>query len=462
MKIIITGGSGLIGQALTKEFINDGHEVVILSRNPEQASRLLSDATEVYWDGKTQGDWVSHVNGADAIINLAGESIAGKNLLNMRWTRKRKVQIRESRVNAGKVLVEAIGTVEDKPSLFIQSSAVGIYGPLADQIVDENYPRANDYLAKVCIDWEKSTEEVEALGVRRIILRTGLVFSKDGGIFSLLKLPFSLFVGGILGTGKQYLSWIHIDDVVGGIKYLIEDQNAVGIFNLTAPIPVTNKEFSKRLGKAMNRPSLIPLPSFVMRLALGEVSILALEGQRVVPSHLLDRGYQFKYNKLDDALVDLLQPTHHYQHSFMVKATKDKVASFHQNTKVLKNLTPFPIIVQFKQVEPVGEGTRTIFTLWFGPIPVKWEAVHHDFNLPDGFSDTQTEGPFVSWHHRHTFKEMDENHTMVIDDINAVFGKGLFAGIISRFMWVTLPILFAYRAWKTRRSIEKTLTQENG
>lgn len=460
MKIIITGGSGLIGQALTKELIHGGHEVYILNRNPDQTIRQLPDATAVYWDGKTQGDWVNYVNGADAIINLAGESIAGKNLLNMRWTSKRKIQIRESRVNAGKVLVEAIRTVEDKPALLIQSSAVGIYGPLADQIVDENYPIANDYLAKVCVDWEKSTKEVESMGVRRVILRTGLVFSKDGGIFSLLKLPFSLFVGGTLGSGLQYLSWIHIDDVVEGVKFLIEDQKAVGIFNFSAPIPVSNKEFAKKMGKAMQRPSLIPLPSFVMKLALGEVSTLALDGQRVVPSHLLERGYQFKYKNLEDALVDLLQPTHRYQHSFLVKATKEKVAAFHQNTQVLKHLTPFPITVQFKQVEPVGEGTRTIFSLWFGPIPVKWEAVHHDFNPPDGFSDTQAEGPFDSWHHRHIFKAMDENHTMVIDDINAVFGKGLFAGIMSRFIWVTLPILFAYRTWKTRRSLEKTQTQE--
>jgi uncharacterized protein (TIGR01777 family) len=454
MKLVIAGGTGLIGQALTKELKNNGYEVVILSRNPEKYSEQFAHATVIYWDGTTTGDWVSQINGAIAVINLAGASIAGENLLRMRWTSKRKTQISESRINAGKALTEAIGSVEKKPSLLIQSSAVGIYGPLGDQIVDDTHLHGNDYLANVCKEWEASTKEVEEMGVRRVIIRTGLVFSQKGGIFTLLKLPYSFFVGGRLGSGKQYFSWIHIDDVVGAICHLMDNSEAMGTFNLTSPNPVNNREFNRLMGKAMAKPGLITVPSFAMRLVLGEVSTLALDGQRVVPQKLQESGYRFKFSNLSDALSDLLSTVRLFQHSFLVPKSKEKVAAFHRNTVVLKQLTPFPILVQFKEVEPVGEGTKAVFTLWFGPIPVHWEAVHHDFNLPDSFSDTQLKGPFEYWFHRHSFNAIDDNTTEVIDTIEAVYGNSLFMGIVSRLMWITLPILFAFRGWQTKRLVE--------
>jgi len=306
MKAIITGGSGLIGQALIKEFTGNGYDVIVLSRSPERTGGKLGGAEVVHWDGRTQGDWVKYIDGAAAVINLAGASIAGDNVLKMRWTAKRKTQIHESRVNAGEAITEAIRSVERKSGVLVQSSAVGIYGPLGDEIVDEGHPLADDYLANVCRDWEESTKAVEGMGVRRVILRTGLVFSKEGGIFPLLRLPFSLFIGGTLGSGKQYLSWIHIDDAAGAIRHLIEHQHAVGTYNLTSPDPVSNKVFSQKMGVAMKRPTLLPVPSFAMKLALGEVSTLALDGQRVVPARLLEAGYIFKHKKLEEALVELL------------------------------------------------------------------------------------------------------------------------------------------------------------
>ena len=197
MKAVITGGSGLIGQALIKELSKNGYEVVILSRNPERTGGKLVGAEVVRWDGRTQGDWVNHIDGADVVVNLAGASIAGDNLLKMRWTAKRKAQIRQSRVDAGKAVTEAIQSVERKPRMLVQSSAVGIYGPLRNEIVDEEHPLAEDFLANVCRDWENSTKAVDDMGVRRLVIRTGLVFSKEGGIFPLLKLPFSMFIEGM-------------------------------------------------------------------------------------------------------------------------------------------------------------------------------------------------------------------------------------------------------------------------
>ena len=309
MRVIISGGSGLIGRELIKSLVKDNHEVIIVSRHPEAVKYLPSGVTAIGWDVATLSE---NFEGADAIVNLAGASIAGESPLYMRWTPKRKIQIQESRLNSGKIIFDALKSTHKKPEVLIQSSAVGFYGPLADEIVDENTPNGNDFLANVCREWEDSTKPVESLGVRRVVIRTGLVFSEQGGILALLKLPFAFFVGGSLGNGKQYLSWIHMDDVVNGIRFLIDNEGAQGIFNFSSPNPINNKDFSKTLGKAMKRPSLLPVPSFAMKLALGEAATLALDGQRVMPKRLLEAGYDFKYKTLEDALPSLLNTVINY------------------------------------------------------------------------------------------------------------------------------------------------------
>jgi uncharacterized protein (TIGR01777 family) len=204
------------------------------------------------------------------------------------------------------MISEAIASVVNRPKVLIQQSAIGYYGALGDEIVDETFPNGNDFLAQVSQQWESSTKPVEALGVRRIVTRTGLVFTSRGGIFPLYKLPFSLFVGGRLGSGQQYLSWIHIDDLLTVYRYLIDNESAQGVFNATSPDPVSNTDFAKALGKAMNRPSFIPVPAFVLKLALGEASTLTLDGQRVMPKRLFEAGYQFKYKTLVVALSSLI------------------------------------------------------------------------------------------------------------------------------------------------------------
>jgi uncharacterized protein (TIGR01777 family) len=306
MRIIITGGSGLIGQGLTREFLKVGNEVIILSRSLEKTKGTPTGVKVVRWDGNSLGDWVSNFEGADAVINLAGASIAGESPLKMRWTGRRKKSILESRLNAGAAVTAAIQAVKNKPEVLVQASAIGFYGPLGDEPVDENVPNGSDYLATVCRDWEDSTKGVESLGVRRVVQRTGLVFSRTGGIFSLLRLPFSLFIGGPLGSGVQVISWIHIEDMVSAIRFLVENHHTQGVYNLTAPNPVTNQEFSAAMGTAMKRPSFVPVPTFVLKLALGEVSTLAVDGQRVIPLRLLEAGYRFKYQHLVDALGQLV------------------------------------------------------------------------------------------------------------------------------------------------------------
>lgn len=305
MRTIITGGSGLIGTELTKALTQEGHEVIILSRSPENVSDLPRGARAVAWDGVTAAGWGDLVEETDAIVNLAGESLSGEGFFPSRWTAERKRRILQSRIDAGKAVVAAVAAARDKPDVVIQSSAVGYYGPQSDEHIYEDHPAGDDYLASVCADWETSTAEVEEQGVRRAIIRTGLMFTHKGGIFTRLQLPFKLFVGGPMGSGKQYYSWIHMQDGINAIRSLIENKEAQGVFNLTAPNPVTSREFAKTMGKVMGRPSIIPVPSFAMKIAFGEVSMTALEGQRVIPKHLLDLGFEFKYPDLEEALLEI-------------------------------------------------------------------------------------------------------------------------------------------------------------
>ncbi len=298
-RVIITGGSGLIGSALARELGQAGREVVVLSRDPEALDVQPIGVRAVRWDGRTGAGWAELADGAEAIVNLAGENIAG------RWTPERKERIRQSRVAAGGAVMEAIATAARKPGVLVQASAVGYYGPRGDELVTEETPPGNDFLAQTCVAWEGSTAAAENLGVRRVVIRTGIVLSRAGGALPRLLRPYRLFVGGPLGSGRQWMPWIHIADQVGAIRFLIERPQARGPFNLAAPAPLINSQFGRALGRALRRPSLLPAPAFALRRLLGEMSLVVLEGQRAVPERLLALGYSFKFPEAKPALVDL-------------------------------------------------------------------------------------------------------------------------------------------------------------
>ena len=305
MQIIVTGGTGLIGKPLTAVLAKNGHDISVLSRNPG-AYQFPPGVQGVQWDAQTPDGWGRLVDGADAIINLAGENIAGKGAIPGRWNEERKQRIRASRRNAGKALVAAIEQAKVKPKLLFQASGIDYYPPGAE-LQSENFAPGNTFLSEVvAVDWEPSTAPVETMGVRRIVGRLGPLLSLDGGPLPISILQFKMFVGGRLGNGRQWLSWIHEDDAVGAIQYLVENRSASGVYNLVAPNPVQNKQFSSILGTVMGRPSLIPAPSFALKLGLGEISTLVLDGRRVSGQKLLDTGYQFKFEQLKPALKDLL------------------------------------------------------------------------------------------------------------------------------------------------------------
>jgi uncharacterized protein len=302
MRVIITGGFRLTGRRLALDLLQEGHEIVLLTTTLDKDQKdSPTGARLVQWDGKTANGWWQEAEGADAIVNLAGE-----NIFTGRWTEKRKKRILESRVNAGKAVVEAVERVDRKPSVVIQSSGINYYGPKSgEKQVIEKTPPGKDFLANVCIEWEMSTVGVEKYGVRRPIVRQGVVLAREDGALPKMALPYRFFVGGPVGSGRQWFSWIHLTDNVRAIRFLIENGRANGPFNLCSPSPVTNRRFSKILGKVLRRPSFIPVPAFVLKLILGEMSTVLLEGQRAVPKRLQELGYKFQFPEIEPSLRNL-------------------------------------------------------------------------------------------------------------------------------------------------------------
>jgi uncharacterized protein (TIGR01777 family) len=278
------------------------YEVIALSRDASRAAKSVGDLAKVIeWDGRTTGSWFMQANGAFAIINLAGENVASG-----RWNESKKAGILHSRLDSARAVLEVIKQVDKKPTVVIQASAIGYYGPRSDEQLDETSTPGKGFLANVCQRVESSAEEIEGLGVRCVVIRTGIVLGRDGGAFAKLVKPFRFFLGGYLGSGRQWFSWIHLEDEVAAIKFLMENEHLKGAFNLTAPQPVTMKEFSKILGKVMHRPVWLNVPAFAARLAFGEMADeMLLSGQKVLPKRLLNTGFDFKYTTVEQVLNDI-------------------------------------------------------------------------------------------------------------------------------------------------------------
>ncbi|MBA4386308.1 MAG: TIGR01777 family protein, partial [Anaerolinea sp.] len=293
MRIVIIGGKGLIGRAVTEAAIARGHNVVVLSRNIKQSVVPGAHIVLQQWDGKNVDALCRIIDGLDAVVNLAGESI-GKGA----WTEDRKAELLKSRLEPAQALVAALKLCNQAPKVLIQASALGYYGTTPGE-KDENSPPGNDYLANFAVEWEASTKAVEELGVRRVIIRTGIVLQKGEGVLPQLMLPFKLMVGGPVGSGKQIYSWIHLKDEAAAILYLLEKADAHGVFNLTSPNPMSNSEIGKVLAKVMKRPYWMPVPGFALKLLLGEMSTLVLDGQKVMPKRLLESGFKFRFVYLE-------------------------------------------------------------------------------------------------------------------------------------------------------------------
>lgn len=302
-RIIITGATGLIGKKLAHALIDRGDEVILFTRNIEKAKSFFPEAFEcVEWNYQHPELWKSKLENSDAVIHLAGINLFAK-----RWNNNFKKTVLESRELSTKNLVDAIKLCNKKPEVFISASGVGYYGDCGENILDEKHTKGNDFLSDVCEIWEIESHKISEYGIRNVQIRTGLVLSLADGALKQMLPAFKLFVGGHLGNGKQWSSWLHIDDIVGIYLHAIDNQNLSGTVNAASPNPVRMNEFANNLGKVLNRPSFFPVPKFVLKLVVGEAAEVITASQRINSKKLLESGYKFKFEKLEDALKDLLR-----------------------------------------------------------------------------------------------------------------------------------------------------------
>ena len=300
MKVVVTGATGTIGQALVRALRERGDEVAILSRNPAKSTQTLGGEIDAHTWEKPEAEPppASAFAGADAVVHLAGEPV------DQRWSDDAKARIRDSRELGTRNLVAGMKAAGTRLKTFVSSSASGYYGPRGNEEVDESGPPADDFLADVVVRWEREARAAEEIGVRVVMLRTGIVLSREGGALGRMLAPFKAGVGGPIAGGKQYMPWIHLDDVVGAYLFALDDDSASGPINLSAPEPVTNKEFSKTLGKVLKRPAFAPVPALAIKTLYGEMSTIVTNGVRMVPAELERLGYPFRHPDLREALAD--------------------------------------------------------------------------------------------------------------------------------------------------------------
>jgi uncharacterized protein (TIGR01777 family) len=308
MKIVIAGGTGFLGSPLSEAWAEEGHDVQVLTRSLRPGESRhdpgtgMPGITRLGWipDGAT-GPWSRAIESADAVVNLAGENLGDK-----RWTPQRKAQLRDSRVLPTRSLAAAIAASSSPPPVFLSASAVGYYGASGDEPKPEDAPAGRDFLSNLCEDWEREALRAERPGTRVVVLRSGVVLDREGAL-SRMAMPFRFLLGGPLGSGRQYLSWIHRRDWVEMVRWLAEKGEMTGPVNATAPEPVTNAQFARALGRALHRPALIPAPGFAIRLVLGEMADMILTGQRAVPARAQNAGFHFRFPEIDIALRGIFQ-----------------------------------------------------------------------------------------------------------------------------------------------------------
>ena len=303
MRVMIAGGSGLIGRKLIVELLQAHHEVLVLSRKPENVQKIFPAIRVEFWDAKASSMLVNILDGAGAVINLTGESIAAK-----RWSSIQKQKILSSRIDSTRAIVNVIEQTHHRPSVFLNASAVGYYGNVSEGGVTEEYLKGKGFLPDVCEQWEMEAQKVQELGVRLVLLRSGIILDKNEGALHKLLFPFRMFVGGPLGDGRQWFPWIHVLDEVNAILYAMEHEQITGAINLSAPESVRLSDFCRVLGKVLHRPSWLSVPEFALRLMFGEMAgPLLFHGQKTIPKKLLKAGFKFQYPNLENALKDILR-----------------------------------------------------------------------------------------------------------------------------------------------------------
>jgi uncharacterized protein len=299
-KVIITGATGFLGTKIASQLIKRGDQVTIFTRSVGKAEQIIPNAVEyVDWNLRSE-NWKLFLEGKDAIIHLAGENVMAK-----RWDKKQKENILASRINGTRAIINAIKDLKTKPKIFISASAVGYYGD-SEELVNENSNAGNDFLSNVVKAWEEESSHVEKFDVRKVNVRIGIVLDKTEGALAKMITPFKFFVGGSLGSGKQWFPWVHIDDVIGIFLFALDNENVNGILNAVSPNPLRMEKFSKSLGKVLKRPAIFKVPAFFLRIIFGEGADVLLTGAQVIPQRTIELGYKFKYENLSEAIKNIV------------------------------------------------------------------------------------------------------------------------------------------------------------
>lgn len=448
MNVLVTGGTGFIGKALVRRLIEAGHRVTVLSRDPQRAAKSLPVRCRTAgWTSSRELD-PQVLAGADAVIHLAGEGVADR-----RWNEARKRAIHDSRVLGTRTLVKALAKLpsSQRPATLLSASAIGVYGDRGDEILDETSAPGSGFLAEVCRDWEDEIFAARELGLRTVAVRIGIVLGNGGGALQQMLPLFRLGVGGRVGSGNQWMSWIHLDDLVGLFEYALTHEQVSGTLNGTAPRPVTNADFTADLARAVQRPALIPVPAVALQLALGEMSTIVLASQRVLPRGTEQSGFQFRHPLLAPALATICADDFEVlEREQWLPQPIEAVFPFFADARNLEQITPPFLHFEVQKVEPreVRDGTLIDYRLRLHGFPVSWQSRIEEFVPGLKFVDTQTRGPYSLWHHTHEFEEY-EGGTIVRDRVRyrlplAPLGNLVAGSFVNR----DLEQIFDYRRQK--------------
>ena len=429
MKIIITGGTGFLGSQLARALIQSGHEVAVVTR---QSPAALGPAPYriIQWP-LTAKDEVQFFTNCDAVINLAGESVAGA-----RWTNERKNQIKSSRIKMTDEIVDLLRS-SNQIKVFISSSAIGFYGHRKSEVLTEDSPAGEGFLAEVCKDWEKSAMQLKTPGLRTVLLRTGIVLDRGHGILSELESLNQNYAGGTVGDGQQFMSWIHVQDWVRSVQFCLDNEKMSGPINVVAPEAVSNKAFCEVYGKLFGKSLQMPAPSFALRLALGEMSSLALDSQNVRPQKLLDAHFKFQFPYLKEALENIYEYEKQgrkvydfHKSETWIPRPIEQVFEFFSDAKNLERITPPTLSFKIVKVstEKIQTGTLIDYNLKIHGVPVKWRTEIQDWSPPHQFVDTQLRGPYSRWHHTHSFSKLADG-TFMQDKVHYELPLGILGRI---------------------------------
>lgn len=445
MNILVTGGTGFVGRPLVKRLVSAGHHVTVLSRDPRRAAKNLpARCRSVAWN-PNKGMPAGVFDGVDVVIHLAGEGVADQ-----RWSASRKRAILESRVLSTRALVDEMRAVAPthRPKALISASAIGFYGDRDDEVLDETSAPGEGFLADVCGQWEREAQAANDLGVRLAMIRIGIVLGRGGGALGSMLPLFQLGAGGRVGSGTQWMSWIHLADLVRMLEWAATDERVTGVVNGVAPTPVQNSEFTSVLADVLKRPAFMPAPAIALKVALGEMSTLVLASQRVSPVAAKSGGFRFEFERLDDALRDLCaDDAEVLEQEQFVPRPIDEVFPFFADAHNLEKLTPEFLNFEILNISTpqLAAGTLIDYRLRLHGIPLRWRTKIDEWEPGRRFVDVQLQGPYALWHHTHEFEPCDGG-TLVRDRVRYRLPAGALGALVAgSFVQRDVNRIFDYR-----------------